>query len=308
MLLNDEVRMEAYRRAILQNVKTGDTVLDVGSGSGILAMFACQAGASRVYAVERGPAIRAARELAGSNGFGDRIVFLNQDIHDVQLGEPVDLVVSELIGKAVLGQEMANITGLCRDRFLRPGGRMIPERVDLAVAPVEAPEVYSKTLLPGMPAWGIDFSRLQKYSSNVPISARVPAGSLLASGQLAYSYLALTSPPVDLVDASVTFRAGRSGVLHGLVAWFSAVLAPGVELTNHPPGLLSWDNLVFPLPEPVPIDAGTTIAVRLRGRCNAKEPLTWVWQTAVRRDGKTIAEYGQSTFFGWLFNPKEIPQ
>jgi len=79
MLLNDVVRMEAYRRAIFQTVKRGDTVLDVGSG--ILAMLACQAGAGRVYAVEQGPVIAAARELATANGFADRIVFLNQDIH-----------------------------------------------------------------------------------------------------------------------------------------------------------------------------------------------------------------------------------
>lgn len=307
MLLNDEVRMRAYRSAILQSVKPGDTVLDAGSGSGILAMFACQAGASRVYAVERGPVIIAARELVSANGFADRVVFLNQDLKDVEPGQSVDLVVSELMGKALLGQGLAELAGWCRDRFLRPGGSMIPERVDLWAAPVEAPKVYSKTLLPDKDTWGIDFSPLRKYSANVPISARVPAGSLLAAGQLAYSYLALSSALVDRFDADLVFRAERAGLLHGLVAWFSAVLVPGIELNNYPPGLSCWDNVVFPLPEPVPVSAETTIAVRLRGRSDAQSPTVWAWEVAVRSEGNTLAEYRQSSFFGRLFGKLSSP-
>jgi protein arginine N-methyltransferase 1 len=304
MLLNDDVRMRAYRTAILQTVKPGDTVLDVGSGSGILAIFACQAGASRVYAVERGPVITAARALAEANGFADRIVFLNQNIGEVELIEPVDVVVSELIGKAVLGQAMAEITGLCRDRFLKPGGRMIPDRVHLWVAPAETPALYAKSRLPERASWGIDFSGLQRYASNLPISARVPPTALLAAGQTAYSHHALSSPPIDQFDTRLTFTIERSGVLHSLAAWFSSVLADGVELSNYPPGLRCWDNLVFPLPEPLPVTAGTTIQVHLRGRSGARTPTVWVWDTAVLQDGNTAAEYRQSTFFGQLLSPE----
>jgi len=208
----------------------------------------------------------------------------------------MDVIVSELIGKAVLGQAMAEITGWCRDRFLAPGGRMIPERVDLRVAPVETSEAYSRTRLPAGDIWGIDFSPFQRHSSSTPISARVPSSSLLAASRIAYSYRAMSSPPVDIFDASLAFCAERGGVLHALAAWFSSVLAEGVELSNDAGETDSWDHLVFPLQEPVPITAGTTITVRLRGRGGGQTPLVWVWDTAVRRDGETLAEYRQSTF------------
>ncbi len=303
MLLNDEARMGAYRRAILRTVKPGDTVLDAGSGSGILAMFACQAGASRVYAVERGPVIMAARELANANGFADRIVFMNRSVCEAEPAERVDVVVSELIGKAVLGQSMAEILGWCRDRFLKPRGRMIPESVDLWVAPVETADAYAGTQLPKKEIWGIDLSPLRQYVTSLPLSARIPAAALLAESRTAYSYRALSSPPVDLFDTRIEFCAGRDGVLHGLAAWFSSVLAEGVELSNRPPGLDSWDHLVLPLPEPATVTAGTTIAVRLRGRCEKGARAVWAWDTSVRRDGKTIAEYRQSSLFAQLFDP-----
>ena len=73
MLIADRVRSDAYQRAIRALVREGDVVLDIGTGSGLLAMFACQAGASRVYAVERTSIASVARELARANGFADRI-------------------------------------------------------------------------------------------------------------------------------------------------------------------------------------------------------------------------------------------
>lgn len=53
-MLEDGVRMRAYHDAVFLNKQCfeGKTVLDVGTGSGILAVWAAQAGARKVYAVE----------------------------------------------------------------------------------------------------------------------------------------------------------------------------------------------------------------------------------------------------------------
>jgi type III protein arginine methyltransferase len=75
-MLRDKARNLAYRQAIEATV-AGKRVLDIGTGSGLLAMMAAKAGAAHVYACESQPLLAAtAREIVAANGFSDRITVL----------------------------------------------------------------------------------------------------------------------------------------------------------------------------------------------------------------------------------------
>lgn len=69
-MLEDHKRTGAYYAAVMQNRAqfVGKTVLDVGTGSGILALFAAKAGARKVYAVEATDMAKHARRLVEANG------------------------------------------------------------------------------------------------------------------------------------------------------------------------------------------------------------------------------------------------
>ena len=298
MLLNDSHRMRAYRQAVFNAVRPGDIVLDVGTGSGILAIFACQAGAKHVYAGDRGDIIILAREIARVNNFGDRITFLQKDVRQVKLDEPVDVITSELIAKAVLGQNMAELIGFCRDNFLKSGGRILPEKVELRIAPVENENNYRDARPPSQKSYDIIFDPLERLSINKPISSRIPAESLLAVEQTAYSYSALTAENSDTFDSTLYFKPERRGTLHGFTGWFTTVLSEGIELTNKPPGTRSWDTLFFPLAESVKVEPGMSIEVRFRGRSDSEIQDFWIWNTTVTNGEQVVAKHTQSSFSG----------
>ena len=69
-MLEDHKRTGAYYQAVMQNRRQfeGKVVLDVGTGSGILAIFAAKAGARKVYAVEATPMAKFAQSLVEHNG------------------------------------------------------------------------------------------------------------------------------------------------------------------------------------------------------------------------------------------------
>ena len=128
-MIRDRVRTDAFHRAINAVVCPGDTVLDVGAGSGILSMFAARAGAARVYAVERTPIAGLAEQLAAANGVADTVTVIQADVIDIELPEQVDVIVSEWLGGFGIDEGMLAPVIAARDRWLKPGGVMIPHTV-----------------------------------------------------------------------------------------------------------------------------------------------------------------------------------
>src|SRR5690606_22452433 len=96
-MLADRERMEAYEAAITEAVRPGMRVLDLGTGTGVLAMWAARAGAE-VVAVEPHAVIEVARRVAADNGLAERITFVRADSRELTLDAPVDLVVTECMG------------------------------------------------------------------------------------------------------------------------------------------------------------------------------------------------------------------
>lgn len=144
----DTVRTGTYRSAIVQNPAdfAGKVVLDVGTGTGILAVFAVQAGARRVYAVEASNMAALAERLVAANGLSDRITVIRGKVEEVELPEPVDVIVSEPMGFLLVHERMLESYMVARQRFLRPGGLMFPTTGTIFACPFTDQALYDEQL------------------------------------------------------------------------------------------------------------------------------------------------------------------
>ena len=127
-----------YRDAILGNPECfkDKVVLDVGAGSGILSMWAAQAGAKRVIACEFTKMASHAKALVKANGL-DRVVEVREsavETLDLEKGE-VDVIVSEWMGYFLLRESMLDSVIYARDNYLKEGGALFPNRAALFFAP-----------------------------------------------------------------------------------------------------------------------------------------------------------------------------
>ena len=93
-MLSDEPRMAFYHKAINRHIKPGNRVIDLGTGTGILAAFASRQGAAKVYAIDHSSIIEHAQRLAAENGI-ENVNF--EDVHSSKfyLDEPVDVILHE---------------------------------------------------------------------------------------------------------------------------------------------------------------------------------------------------------------------
>ena len=139
MCLIDINRTKTFKKAIEETVKPGDTVVDVGSGTGILAFFAAGAGAKRVYAVEidhlMAESLRASVKL---NNLEDTVEVIESDAREAQLPQNVDVVLAELIETGLLDEmQVMVMNDLRRKGVIGQGTKIIPRVYETSVRLLE---------------------------------------------------------------------------------------------------------------------------------------------------------------------------
>jgi len=260
-MLSDERRMERYRRAIEAVVQPGDVVVDLGTGLGVLAIMAAQAGAARVYAVDvRSHVIPITQRIIDSNGMADRITLIDADAVDTKLPESVDVIVNELIGDFGTDENIYECVAAVAKRHLRPGGRVLPRRLSTHIVGVsygdEFRGVYGHTF------HGIDLSSA--------VTDRFEPETVMHG--LRHHPNELTNVvtledidfEADLPERAYEYEADldvvRDGDLQGFVGYFDCELAPEINLNNYIcyPGC-HWENWNWPVTPVVTVTAGQKI-------------------------------------------------
>lgn len=130
-MLNDRDRTGKYLAAIRGTVRSGDRVIDLGCGTGVLAAAAAQAGAREVHAIERSRIASAAAAFFERNHLADVITLHRAAARDVRLDRRADLLVTEIIGNEPLSERILEHVIDVRTRLLEPDARIIPAGLDL---------------------------------------------------------------------------------------------------------------------------------------------------------------------------------
>lgn len=300
-MIKDRIRCEAFQRAITEAVKPDAVVLDIGAGTGLLSMFAAQAGARKVYAVERTAIAETARLLIEENGLSDRIEVIQNDIDAVDLPEQVDVIVSEWLGGYALDENLLPIVIRARDRWLRPGGAMIPQSVVSIMVPahdtLHQQDVDFWNSYPyGLEMGSIAVARTeQAYVGRYDLSA----DRVNCTPAVMWSIDCETCAIEDaerVYEATLTFTMDRDAPVNALAAWFDAQLSDGVRLCNGPSDPEThWGRCVFPIGQCLDVAAGSEVGVTFTHRPIGPGTSAAQWSVAI---GDYAFESNDSTSLG----------
>ncbi|TNF29394.1 MAG: methyltransferase domain-containing protein [Deltaproteobacteria bacterium] len=288
-MIGDPHRVDAYERALRALVAPGDVVLDVGAGTGLLSLLAARRGA-RVHAVESMPIAGVIERLANDNGLAASLAIHRIDVRELVLDGPVDVVVSDFMGRFVADDFMLEAMRAAL-RWLKPGGHVIPEAIDLRLAPVELHHLPALDVFEA-PIAGLDLSALAAVarSSTYPIVLD-PAAVLAPDASHA---VVRPGDGLAAFAGAHVFTVTRAGRLRGLAGWFEARLAPGVVLATGPGVESHWDQLLFPLPA-TRVEAGDVVAVRLWIDDADPDAWLWRWEGEIRRAGAEPVPFSLSS-------------
>jgi protein arginine N-methyltransferase 1 len=297
-MMADRVRTDSYAAALERTVRPGCVVLDVGTGTGILALLACRYGARHVYAIDPNNAIHVARASAQANGYADRITFIQAVSTEVRLPERADVAVADLRG--VLPVHAGNIQAMAdvRERLLAPGGVVIPRTDTIRGAPVQDAEAYGRITAPWTEhGHGFHLSAAREAALNDWGKVYFAPEQLLADAATwaVLDYRATADPNVT---GTMEWTVARAGTGHGVSVWFDADLAEGVGFTTgaHGPRTI-YGTAFLPWLQPVELAEGDRVSMRLDARLASGE-YVWVWNTDIRRGDGAVFRFRQSTLQG----------
>jgi protein arginine N-methyltransferase 1 len=298
--LSDRVRVDIFAKAIPLVVRPGDVVLDIGTGTGLLGLLACRAGARRVYAIEAEGTAEIARSVAARNGAADRLTVIHGHSSHVAIPEPVDVVMSDLLGHMGWEAGVFEVYAHAR-KWLAPGARALPSSVTILAAPVEHPDGFRDAHFWGEPVAGLALDPVLRWSLNTGYPFKCEARQILSSDRVSATFPSVGAPAMLPLSGEVVIM--RRGTVHGVAGWFSAEMAPGVTLTNDPiTSRLNRRQVYLPLERAVDVEAGDRVSIRLRIR-PADMLVSW---TVEIHAAAGVTRESHSTLEGMLITREEL--
>ena len=240
-------------------------VMDIGAGTGILSIFAAKAGAKHVYAIEFAEIAIFAREIIKRNGLQDKITVIKGKMEEITLPvEKVDIIISEWMGYFLLYESMLDSVLWARDRYLAPGGKMLPDRAQLFVAALEDGNYKQQKKTFWNDVYGVDMSCLTPTVMKEPLVDSVDS-NMIMSDACKILDLDLVHCNKDDVNftAQYSLTAKYNDRIHGLVAWFDTPfsnLSHPINLSTSPyKKYTHWKQTVFYMENDLDVREGDQI-------------------------------------------------
>ena len=270
-MMNDDERNNAYLKAINRAIKGNEYVLEIGTGSGLLSMMACDAGAKKVIACEASvPISEAANRIIARNGYSDKIEVKNKKSTELNVGKDLenkaDLIISEIISSEFVGEGVQSTLLDANQRLIQNNGRMIPEAGEIKIALLESNSFIEKELFVQR-VNGYDLSEFndimgQKFDVNH--LSRQTDISFLSEAEVPFYFNFYSKEIQDKQEKILEIEVCKSGICLGLITWLKINLYEDIYFENQPDknSTSGWVNPIYKFNQPLKVSKGEIIKVK----------------------------------------------
>ncbi|MHA1934768.1 MAG: 50S ribosomal protein L11 methyltransferase [Candidatus Thorarchaeota archaeon] len=248
-LLSHSSRLRKFEVAINNAVDEDSEVVDLGSGTGILALMAARAGAKKVTAIDiNAESMAYAKRAAKLNGLEDNIEFVHRHFADYRPAKKANVVICEMLSSMMLIEQQVPACIHAIEHILREDGILLPSSIDVYAVPVEFAALWNR------------FSVSNLQFPRVPQSIERGNARDLADLSLIHSIDFQGKDVSGMVEKELRFKIIENGEAHGLVGMFEATLEKGNKLTMSD----GWRELFIPFEESKRVVNGNVLKLKLK--------------------------------------------
>jgi type II protein arginine methyltransferase len=275
-IVQDTLRNAIYARALNRFVRPGMLVLEIGAGTGLLAMLAAKAGAAQVITCEKEPLVaERAQAIIACNGLADRVTVVPKDLMALAVGDGLprraDLLVAEIVDNYLLGESALSLYNHACKHLLTPEARVLPATIaarGMLVGGLETKAFRMGEVL------GFDLSPFNTLSP--PTVTNGDGGGLFEAYSdpveiFSFDLSALRHP--DREHRKLEIAATRSGLAQGFMQWNWMDFGGGITFENRPPLKSCWWPIIHTFPEALAVNQGDCI--RLHAEHDQANILIW---------------------------------
>lgn len=262
-MLTDDIRTQRFKECIERTVRKGDVVIDLGTGTGIMAIWAAKAGAKKVYAFEEADVADVAKAVIADNCLQNVIEVLRANSMDINISEQADVLIAELVGHFFFEEGIVEYVADVRDRLLRPNGKVIPSDVSVYLAPVELGDSFREIHF--WREWSEPTLKAVCHSAaNTAYVEWLEPSCLLAREVVAF-HLDSSCWSKKVMEAKLESTIERKGFLDAYAGWFDLNLGSNIHIATGPSDPRThWQQCVFPLERPVQVSPGDRVQLQMQ--------------------------------------------
>ena len=264
-MFGDELRNRFYFEAIQKTVNHESVVMDLGAGLGLHGFMANSCGAKKTYLVEPTQTLDLTKKVVQANSLTEKIECISGTIEKAVLPEKVDVIISVFTGNFLLTEDLLPSLFYARDKYLRQGGKMIPDRANMVIVPVSSPEYYEKKIDFWLnSAYNIDYSPVRKYAANTLYydGSKNRKSHFLAEPSTLLELDFMTANEAEC-RSKIKIEITEDGTMHGCLGWFDARVGEKWISTSPVKEQMHWRQVFLPLDNPISVRKGDFISFEL---------------------------------------------
>jgi protein arginine N-methyltransferase 1 len=308
-MLTDEMRVGAYVKALKEVINSESVVLDLGAGTGIFSILACEFGAKKVYSVEVNQLINLLKDVVKEKGYESRIEIIQNLSTKIELKEKANVLISDIHGGFPLFESSIETIIDARERLLTEDAILMPRKETIYFAVSQTEEIYKQNISQYLEEFhGFRIPSAERLVFNQYFSAKDKSEKLLTEpgvlAEINYRTIKETS-----FEKEFQWEFAEDGTAHGLRGWFENELFDDIGVSNSIEiEKTTYSSPFFPFEKVVEIKKGDTISAHVSAKYQSGD-YVWSWKTQIFENGdknKIKADFNQSQLASMYLDSKQV--